>query len=55
LFKEPATIICQCIGITDKDIEAAFQQGGAHGMFCNRRQRWEPSAEDAKTDIGIHA
>lgn len=27
LFKEPATIICQCLGITDKDIDAAFQNG----------------------------
>jgi nitrogen fixation NifU-like protein len=27
LFKEPATEICHCLGITDKDIEDAFNQG----------------------------
>jgi len=26
-LKEPATEICHCLGITDKDIEAAFHQG----------------------------
>ena len=27
LFKEPSVIICNCLGVTDKDIEKAFQQG----------------------------
>jgi nitrogen fixation NifU-like protein len=27
LFKEEATVICSCLGITDKDIESAFQNG----------------------------
>jgi nitrogen fixation NifU-like protein len=27
LLKEAATEICRCLGITDKDIEAAFQKG----------------------------
>jgi nitrogen fixation NifU-like protein len=27
LFKEPSSIICHCLGITDKDIENAFQNG----------------------------
>jgi nitrogen fixation NifU-like protein len=27
LFKEPSTEICHCLSITDKDIEAAFNQG----------------------------
>jgi nitrogen fixation NifU-like protein len=27
LFKEEATIICTCLGITDKDIETAYQNG----------------------------
>ncbi len=27
LFKEEATVICTCLGITDKDIEAAYQNG----------------------------
>ena len=27
LFVEEAAVICQCLGLTDKDIEAAFQNG----------------------------
>jgi nitrogen fixation NifU-like protein len=27
LYKEPANIVCRCLGITDKDIEAAYQNG----------------------------
>jgi nitrogen fixation NifU-like protein len=27
IFKEPAAEICHCLGITDKDIETAFQNG----------------------------
>lgn len=27
LFKEPSQEVCHCLGITDKDIERAFQQG----------------------------
>ncbi len=27
LFKEEATVICTCLGITDKDIETAYQNG----------------------------
>jgi nitrogen fixation NifU-like protein len=27
LFKEPSTVICNCLSITDKDIEDAFNQG----------------------------
>jgi nitrogen fixation NifU-like protein len=27
LFKEEATIICTCLGITDKDLEVAYQNG----------------------------
>ncbi|MDR2403493.1 MAG: iron-sulfur cluster assembly scaffold protein [Spirochaetaceae bacterium] len=27
LFKEPSTVICQCLSITDKDIEDAFNHG----------------------------
>lgn len=27
MFQEEATVICSCLGITDKDIETAFQNG----------------------------
>lgn len=41
LFKENATVVCTCLGITDKDIEQAYKQG-AHD--------WESLQE--KTKIG---
>jgi nitrogen fixation NifU-like protein len=27
MLKETATVVCHCLGITDKDIENSFQQG----------------------------
>jgi nitrogen fixation NifU-like protein len=39
LFKEPSSIICHCLGITDKDIENAFQ---------NDAKNWEQLQQATK-------
>jgi nitrogen fixation NifU-like protein len=40
MLKEAATTICQCMGITDKDIENAFHQGA---------RTWESLQQATKT------
>ncbi|MDR0562279.1 MAG: iron-sulfur cluster assembly scaffold protein [Spirochaetaceae bacterium] len=43
LFKEPSQEICHCLGITDKDIENAFQQGA---------RTWEALQQATKIGTG---
>jgi nitrogen fixation NifU-like protein len=46
LFKEPAQEVCHCLGITDKDIERAFQQGA---------RTWDALQQSTKIGTGCGA